>query len=183
MTTRGVRYALEPTAFHGMREAQDLTDTLEENLATQNLGAVNVRTALVELFSELVNNAAEHGLTEAGAHAHVRFMPHRRGHAFDVVIVDEGPGIRETLARNPRLDVPEADAEAIRLATQELVSGTGKPVRGIGLWMTVTEMRKQGRKLWLHSGTGILTMYGDGEPELREIEHRQGVLVRLTMPC
>ena len=133
-----------------------------------------------------MNNAAEHGVSrqEENAIAHVRFMPHRRGAALDVVVVaDQGPGIRETLARNPRLDVPEADAEAIRLATQELVSGTGNPVRGIGLWMTVTEMRKQGRKLWLHSGTGILTMYGDGEPELREIEHRQGVLVRLTMPC
>ena len=59
------------------------------------------------------------------AHAHVRFMPHQRGHAFDVVIVDEGPGIRATLANNPGLDVPGSDAEAILLATRELVSGPG----------------------------------------------------------
>ena len=75
-----------------------------------------------------MNNAAELGVSrqEENAIAHVRFMPHRRGAALDVVVVaDQGPGIRETLARNPRLDVPEADAEAIRLATQELVSGLG----------------------------------------------------------
>ena len=39
---------------------------------------------------------------------------------------------------------PETDADAIGLAVQELVSGTGIPTRGIGLWMTVTEMRKPG---------------------------------------
>ena len=110
-------------------------------------------------------------------------MPHRRGPAFDVVVVDAGPGIRETLARNPGLIVPDTDADAILLATQELVSGTGDPTRGIGLWMTVTEMRKPGRKLWLHSGTGLLTMYGANGPETREIEHRQGVMVRLTIPA
>ena len=75
------------------------------------------------------------------------------------------------------------DAAAILLATQELVWGTGNPTRGIGLWMTATEMRKPGRKMLIHSGSGLLTMYGDGEPELREIEHRQGVLVRLTIPA
>ena len=119
-------------AFGAMTEAQALTDTLEDNLAVLNRGAANGRPELVEIFSELVNNSAEHGMTEAGAQAHVRFMPHRRGEAFDVVVVDEGPGIRETLARNPRLDVPQGDADAILLATQELVSGTGDPTRASG---------------------------------------------------
>ena len=182
MSTGEARYILAPTACRSMREAQELTDTLEENLADLNRGSANVRPELVEIFSELVNNAAEHGMKEAGAQAHVRFMPHRRGSAFDVVVVDEGPGIRETLARNPELIVPDTDADAILLATQELISGTGDPTRGIGLWMTATEMRKPGRKLWLHSGTGLLVMYGDAEPETREIEHRQGVMVRLTIP-
>ena len=147
-------------AFGAMTEAQALTDTLEDNLSTLNLGAPNVRAEVAEIFSEIVNNAAEHGMTEAGAQSHVRFMPHRRGSAFDVVVVDEGPGIRETLARNPGLIVPDTDADAILLATQELVSGTGDPTRGIGLWMTVTEMRKPGRKMLIHSGSGLLTMYG-----------------------
>ena len=49
--------------------------------------------------------------------------------------------------------------------------------------MTVTEMRKPGRKLWIHSGSGLLTMYGAAGPELRDTEHRQGAMVRLTIPA
>ena len=176
-------YALEPATFHSMQEAQGLTNTLEENLHDQNMGAPNIRPELVEIFSELVNNAAEHGMTPEGANAHVRYMPHRRGHAFDVVIADSGTGIRATLAGNSELTQPETDAAAIGLAAQELVSGTGVPTRGIGLWMTLTEMRKTGRKLWIQSGSGLLTMYGAAEPELRDAIHRQGTMVKLTIPA
>ena len=183
MNEQETQYALEPTTFRSMREAQGITDELEEALADRNLGSPNVRLGLVEIFSEIVNNAAEHGMAEAGAHTHVRYLPHRRGEAFDLVVADEGPGIPATLANNPHLDVPEIDSQAIEMATRELVSGTGNPTRGLGLWMTVTEMRKPGRKLWIHSGTGLLTMYGDQEPKFREIEHRRGVMVRLTVPC
>ena len=183
MSTQDIRYALESTAFHGMQEAQELTDSLEDNLQILSMGAANVRPELVEIFSELVNNAAEHGITETGANVHVRFMPHRRGHAFDTVVADQGPGIRATLAGNPALPRPETDAEAIGLAIQELVSGTGIPTRGIGLWMTATEMRKPGRKLLIHSGTGLLVMYGDAAPEITETERRQGTMVRLTIPA
>ena len=184
MSVEETQYALEPTAFRSMREAQELTDTLEQNLQTLDMGAANIRPEVVEVFSELVNNAGEHGLEDNGeANAHVRWMPHRRGHAFDMVVTDQGPGIRATLERNPKLSPVETDSEAIGIAVRELVSGTGNPNRGIGLWMTVTEMRKPGRKLWVHSGSGLLTMYGDAEPELRGIEHRQGVLIRLTIPA
>ena len=181
-------YALEPTAFRSMQEAQEITNQLEDNLTGQNLGAANVRPEVVEIFSELVNNAAEHGISndrddDAAAHAHVRFMPHRRGHAFDIVVADSGPGIRATLSRNPSLPEMESDRDAIGLAIQELVSGTGVPTRGIGLWMTVNEMKRTGRKLWLHSGAGLLAMYGASEPALREINPRQGVMVRLTIPA
>ena len=176
-------YALEPTTFRSLQEAQQLTDVLEENLQGMGISSASVRPELVEIFSKLVNNAAEHGMTEAGANAHVRFMPHRRGRAFDVVVADSGPGIRAKLAGNTGLPQPKTDAAAIGLAVQELVSGSGIPTRGIGLWMTVTEMRKPGRKLWIQSGSGLLTMYGSAEPELREIEPRQGAMVRLTIPA
>ena len=146
-------YALQPTPFRSMQEAQELTNQLEDNLTGLNLGAANIRPEAVEIFSELVNNAAEHGMSEAGAHLHVRFMPHRRGEAFDIVIADSGPGIRATLGRNPNLQ-PESDVHALQLAVQELVSGSA-----------------------------LLTSYGDSEPQYRPIEHRQGVLARLTIPA
>ena len=183
MSVGDTEYALEPTTFRSMQEAQELADILEDNLRERRLGAASVRPELAGVLFRLVNNAAEHGMTEEGAGAHVRYLPHRRGKAFDVVVADSGEGIRATLAANPGLSPPESDAAAIGLAVQELVSGSGIPTRGIGLWMTVTEMRKPGRKLWIQSGSGLLTMYGAAEPELREIEHRQGTMVRLTIPA
>ena len=110
-------------------------------------------------------------------------MPHRCGAAFDAVVVDSGQGVLTTLERNPRLPEQETDAPAIGLAIQELVSGTGIPTRGIGLWMTITGIRKPGRKLWIHSGAGLLTMHGAAEPELRETQRRQGTMARLTIPA
>ena len=47
--------------------------------------------------------------------------------------------------------------------------------------MTVADMGKPGRKLWLHPGSGLIAMCGAAEPELRETEHRQGTMVRLTI--
>lgn len=166
-----------------MQEAQELTHTLEGTLSAGNLGANNIGPELVDIFSEIVNAAAEHGFSATAAQAHIRFMSHRRGHAFDAVIVDSGTGIRDTLARNPRLDVPDNDAEAIRLATRKMVSGTGDPAGGVCLWMTVTEMRKPGRKLLIHSAAGLLATYGANDPEFREIEHRRGTVVGLTIPA
>ena len=96
-------YMLEPTAFHSMREAQYLTDQLEESLSKLSNVAANIKPQVVEMFSEMVNNAAEHGMSDAGAHCHVRLMPHRRSLALDSVITDRGPGIRATLERNPNL--------------------------------------------------------------------------------
>ena len=182
MNSNDIEYALEPTVFHSMTEAQQLANTLEENLLDLRIGAANVNVEVVEMFSELVNNAAEHGMSREGAHAHVRYIPHRRSYALDVVVADSGDGIRATLSGSPTLLQPQTDSEAIGMAVQELVSGTGIPTRGIGLWMTLAEMKKPGRKMWIQSGSGLLTMYGAAEPELKETEHRPGTMVRLTIP-
>ena len=165
-----------------MREAQELANTLEQNLATRHPEAASISGVAVETFSELLNNAAEHGMSDAGAHCHVRVMPHRMGNSLDMVVADSGPGIRATLAQNPNLPVTQSDQEAIDLAIQELTSGTGTPTRGIGLWITVAEMRRPGRKLQIHSGAGLLTMYGAAEPQLTETELRPGTTVRATIP-
>ena len=110
-------YILEPTSFHSMREAKVLTDQLEQNLSHLSNVAANIKPQVVEMFSEMVNNAAEHGMSDTGAHCHVRLMPHRKGLALDSVITDRGPhpghpraeprpagGIRRTgpQARRPR---------------------------------------------------------------------------------
>ena len=174
-------YILEPTAFHSMREAQVLTDQLERSLSNLSNVAANIKPQVVDMFSEMVNNAAEHGMRDAGAHCHVRLMPHRRGLALDCVITDRSPGIRATLERNPNLQV-ESDEQAPRLAVQELTSGTGNPTRGIGLWTTFLECQKPGKKLQVHSGTGRLTVYGPDSVEFSTAPEHQGTTVRFTIP-
>lgn len=68
MNGEEARYALEPTPFRTLREAQELTETLEYNMAGVSLGAANTRARLVEIFSEIIiNNAADHGASPAGA--------------------------------------------------------------------------------------------------------------------
>ena len=52
----------------------EMTGTLGETLQEQRIGAANIRADLVEIFSELVNNAAEPGPTE-DAHAPVAPCP------------------------------------------------------------------------------------------------------------
>ena len=175
-------YLLQPTIFHSMREAQELANTLEQNLATRHPEAASISGVAVETFSELLNNAAEHAMNDAGAHCHVRLMPHRMGNCLDIVVADSGPGIRATLAQNPNLPATQSDREAIALAMQELTSNIGTPTRGIGLWITVADMRRPGRKLQVHSGTGLLTMYGAAEPEITETAFRQGTMVRANIP-
>ena len=63
MNTNESEYALEPATLHSMQEAQELASTLEEDLHDQVMGAPSIRPELVEMFSQLVNNAAEHGMT------------------------------------------------------------------------------------------------------------------------
>ena len=175
-------YLLQPSIFHSMREAQELANTLEQNLAVRHPEAASISGAAFETFSKLLNNAAEHGMHDSGAHCHVRMMPHRLGNCLDMVVADSGPGIGATLAQNPNLPATESDQEAIALAIQELTSGTSVPTRGIGLWITVAEMRRPGRKLQIHSGTGLLTSYGTAEPEIAETSFRQGTMVRVSIP-
>ena len=83
-------YLLQPTIFHSMREAQELANKLEQNLATRRPEAASISGVAVETFSELLNNAAEHGMNDAGAHCHVRVMPHRMGNCLDIVVADSG---------------------------------------------------------------------------------------------
>ena len=63
MKTEDVEYALGPATFRSMREAQESANALGESLDARGRGAPNARPELVEMFSKMVNNAAEHGMT------------------------------------------------------------------------------------------------------------------------
>ena len=175
-------YLIPPPTFHSMREAHELANTSARKLAAQHPDAASISGVAIETFSELLNNAAEHGMTDDGTHRHVRLMPDRMGRCLDIVVADSGPGIRARMTRNPNLPTTESDAEAIALAVQGLNTGTGTLARGMRLKTTAAEMRRPGCKLQIHSGNGLLTMYGTAESEITETTFRQGTLVRATIP-
>ena len=66
---------LGPANFLGVQEVQGLVRTQEDALRTRNLGAAGIRTEVVDLLSEMLRSAAEHGMTKDGAGAHVRTCP------------------------------------------------------------------------------------------------------------
>ena len=114
-------------------------------------------------------------MSDAGAQCRVRAMPHRMGDCLDIDVADSGPAIRATLGQNPNLYATGSDQEAITLAIQR-ASGTGTPTCGIRLWLTVANMRGPDGILQIHSGIGLLTMYGAAEPQVTEAELRQGTV-------
>ena len=56
----------------------------------------------------------------------------------------------------------EDDWSAIGLAIQEMVSGTGDPHRGLGLFTATEEAQRGNRRLIIHSGSGVLSIGEDG---------------------
>ena len=107
--------------------------------------------------------------------------PHRGIRALDAVTVDSGPSIKATLTGNPLIGNGRRRHWSGGLAVRKLVSGMVDPIEGTGLWMTIPEMRKPGRKMWTHLGSGLPTLHGHAEPKLREAERRQVVMIRLTV--
>ena len=124
------QYALEPTTFHSMQEAQELAGILEEKPPGPGHGrrqrAPRTRGGVLRA-SQQRRRARDDGGGRSRPRP-LRAPP--RSRAFDMAAADSGPGIRATLEENPEIPRPETDAGAIGLAVQELVSGTRTPHPG-----------------------------------------------------
>lgn len=97
-----------------------------------------------------------------------------------------------TLAR-PRWPLPATnpdirervyyDWDAIELAMQERISGTGIPTRGIGLYAISDDMRKPGHHLLIHSGIGLVSQSEELEADARRTTLFPGTLAYATIPA
>lgn len=91
-------------------------------------------------------------------------------------------GIRHALTRNPDLaDKVSYDWDAIELAIQEGISGTGSKTRGIGLFGVAEDMRKPGRQLIIHSGIGMLQINEGRQGEAQRTAPFPGTLVSASI--
>ena len=170
------------TRFESLAEAAELTNRVEYSLYTSGLGAANIHPIVCELFSELVNNAAEHSESSIGSYALIRFFSYGEERRFVCGVADGGVGIQEALEQNASLEHSGYEWSAIELATKELVSGTSSRTRGIGLFSVLEEMRPPGRELLIHSGRGVITVSEDSQIRMVRANLFPGTLVYFSIP-
>ena len=95
---------LPVTPFASLTEAAELTNRVEDSLYRSGRGSANIHPLVCELFSELVNNAAEHSESSIGAYGFVQFYSSGRNRRFTCGVADGGIGIRQSIERNAGLE-------------------------------------------------------------------------------
>ncbi|UCE60685.1 MAG: hypothetical protein JSU63_02830 [Phycisphaerales bacterium] len=171
------------TRFRTTAEASTVTNLAFDRLHLADFVAANLTNVVTELFSELALNAAEHSESEVGAFGCIQFFEYEKGSRFVCVVADGGIGVYATLYRNkalrPRVSY---DWDALELAVRERVSGTGDPLRGIGLYGVSEDIRGPGSSLLLHSGLGSLEITEELESSARRTRLFPGTLASLSVP-
>ena len=165
-----------------MSEAEELTNKAVDALKDSALGAANLYPVVSETFGELAMNAVEHSDSPIGAYGAIQFYESEFGRRFVCGVADGGIGIRRSLQKNPELRrrVPQ-DWVAVKLATQERISGTGGKTRGMGLFGIVDDMTKTGRSLIVHSGIGSLQIVEGQERSPERTRLFPGTLVSASI--
>jgi hypothetical protein len=173
--------------FHTEQEIPGIIERISEILENQGY-RLRERVAICSVLSEVCSNAAEHGASSFGAYAavqayhHIVSGPRRRGEEVLVAIADGGVGVRKTLSRNPKYaGHTTTDNDALRLALEMGVSGTGEIGRGGGLALVAQIAARSGGSLSLRSGTGRVTVYEDRKNS-RNVPQFPGTFVRVSLP-
>jgi hypothetical protein len=171
------------TRFDTVSEAEELTNKAVDALKESALGAANLYPVVSETFGELAMNAVEHADSPIGAYGVIQFYESEFGRRFVCGVADGGIGIRRSLEKNPELRrrVPQ-DWDAVKLATQERISGTGGKTRGMGLSGIADDMRETGRSLIVHSGIGSLQIVEGQERSPERTRLFPGTLVSASIP-
>jgi signal transduction histidine kinase len=173
--------------FHTEQEIPGIIERISEILENQGY-RLRERVAICSVLSEICANAAEHGASSFGAYAavqayhHIVSGPRRRGEEVLIAIADGGPGVRETLSRNPALtEYTTTDNDALRHALEMGVSGTGEIGRGGGLALVAGIAARSSGSLSLRSGTGRVTVY-ENRKNSRNVPQFPGTFVRVSLP-
>lgn len=180
---QGTQILLPLTNFHSITEADALTNQAFERLRASNAGTGSLHPLISEVFGELAMNAVQHAESTIGAFGLIQFFRLGEKNRFVCCVADGGIGVRESLGRNPaNREMLLYDWIAVEYATQELVTGTLDPHRGIGLFGVAQEMRAPGRNLLLHSGRGWLKTDDLAQMEARRTRLFPGTLALVSIP-
>jgi hypothetical protein len=172
------------TRFGTTAQAQAAANTAFDRLQGSRLGAANLTQLVAELFGELTLNAAQHSESQVRAFGCIQFFEFEGGARFTCTVADGGIGVFASLRKNEKLRSRVSyDWDALELAVRERVSGTGDPHRGIGLFGVSEEVRRPGRSLLLHSGTGSLEITEELESSAKRTRMFPGTLAFLSIPA
>ena len=182
------RLEIGQIGFRGQGQADELTERMELDLIEDGAGPSNVRSQIIECFSELATNAVQHSQDKEGCFGTLYYNREMSGACvFAIGVVDKGIGIRKSLESNDvhriRLSTSD-DSAVIDYATQHGVTGTNDP-RGIGLFSVKEAVQQFGGKLQIISGNGCLIISNHGiERIVNERFELKGtmVLVALHVP-
>ncbi|MBA2441048.1 MAG: hypothetical protein H0V53_01385 [Rubrobacter sp.] len=178
--------------FRTEEEIPGIVERISEILENQGY-RIRERVAICSTLSEVCANAAEHGTdpsSEAGfgAYAAVQAYQHivsggtRRGEEVLVAIADGGPGVRQTLSRNPEnAGLTTTDNDALRHALSMGVSASGELGRGGGLPLVAQISARASGSLSLRSGTARVTAYKE-RTNSRNVPPFPGTFVRVSLP-
>ncbi|MBI4337625.1 MAG: hypothetical protein HY683_07355 [Chloroflexi bacterium] len=171
------KVVLPLTPLQSESHVEQVVNHVLDKLDASSFGAANLRPVVADVFGELAQNAVQHAESPVGPFGLIQFYESERVRRFACAVADGGIGIRRSLERNPTLrDRVPYDWKAIELATRERVSGTGDPLRGIGLSWVYEAMAKPGRQLIIHSGIGALTVNEEVESDARRTTLFPGTL-------
>lgn len=164
-----------------VRDADQLVDMALERLLEMGYPGPQMAPTVSETLGEFASNAAQHAESPIGGVGMVQYYRFREGSRFAIAVGDGGIGIRRALNNNPRLrDKIDDDRSAIDLAIQEMVSGTGDPHRGLGLFAATQDARRGGRRLVIHSVRGALSITEDAKGEPRRTNPFPGTLTYIA---
>jgi anti-sigma regulatory factor (Ser/Thr protein kinase) len=125
-------------------------------------------------FYEILDNVVTHSGKNCGT-VISQYIPEKN--AIKILVVDDGIGIKESLAENEKYkDISEE--KAIQICLQDNVTD-GKGM-GFGLYSTLCLVRNIGIRLELHSGSHILISDGKVE-EIKSAPEWQGTILYLEI--
>lgn len=151
-----VTQALPLTRLGSVDAVERLANDLE--LAAFS-GSMRTHEEMYGVFYELALNAVQHSESAVGCYAIVEQGVDAEGRALHLLgVADCGIGIRATLIRNPDFAHVANDADAIALATELHVTGTGDSSRGLGLDHVMNVVRIWRCNCIIISGSGYLNI-------------------------
>ena len=174
------------TRFGSVADVERIADDLELAVGQRPAGT---HEEMCGVFYELALNAVEHSRSAMGRYVVLeRGTDTRSGVAHVLGVADLGIGIPASLRRNPHFSHVQNDADAIALATELHITGTGEAHRGIGLDHVINVVKDWRGDCSIISGGGYLNIQNGGDlvkGNLNSTNHISGTVavVTLTAPA